>query len=85
MISSFPNEPTAFPPLCLNLFLSPCWNVLLHKATFQTGYHAFKVPREELLWEAFLAAWGLWALPPPNSHSVVGDHLFTLPTNVILL
>lgn len=48
MISQFPNVPTAFLPLCFSLFLTPCWNVLFHEATFQVLHLAFKVQLEEL-------------------------------------
>lgn len=37
------------------------------------------------LFEAFLAAWGLLVPPPLNSYSIVGDHLFGLQSNFILL
>ena len=37
------------------------------------------------LCEALLAAWGLLVPPPLNSYSIVGDHLFGMQSNFILL
>lgn len=74
----------AFPGFYVLACSYPCWNVLFQEATFQILCLVFKVQLEQLC-EALLAAWGLLVPPPLNSYSIVGDHLFGLQSNFILL
>ena len=57
----------------------------VHEATFQIYVLSLRSNLNSCLCEALLAAWGLLVPPPLNSYSIVGDHLFGLQSNFILL